>query len=331
MTSSFKLQAVALSAAMIGLFATPVYAASQYHLVKTINLPGAKGGHGDWVAYDPQTETVWLSQAPDHNVVVIDANKLDVKATIPDVAVGNGIDINHKYAFIADAKPNKLVVINKRTYKKVADVDSGGKGPDGVNVDTRTGKVFVANDDTNSEAVFEGKAPFKRLTVFKLKPEDSKDGPDVALYVRSLDRLYQPVGSDIDVINPNTNKIVAVWNFGVKSTAKGGIYDTKTKHLIFGTGDKKMLVIDATTGKLVTTIPVAGPVDQTAVDIAKRRAFIGDKTGNIEVVDLDTNQVVDHIATEKNMHTLAVDTKQHRLFVYLNASNKVGVYAQNTP
>jgi len=232
-------------------------------LIKTIDLPGTKGGHGDWVTYDPDTETIWLSQAPDHNVVVIDANKLSVKATISGIDVGNGIDINKTYAFIADATPGKLVVVNKRTFKKVASVDSGGKTPDGVTIDTRTGKVFVANDDSNNEAVFESKPPFRLTDTFKLKPEDSKDGPDVALYVHSLDRLYQPVGGNINVIDPNTNKILAVWDFGGQSDAKGGIYDSKTNHVIFGTGDKKMLVVDGASGKLVTTIPIAGAVDQT--------------------------------------------------------------------
>ena len=331
MSSFFKFQALAVSVAITGIFSSAVSAqTSQYELIKTIDLPGTVGGHGDWVTYDPDTETVWLAQSPDHNVVVIDANRFAVKQTIAGVESGNGIDIDKRYAFITDAKPGKLVVVDKRTFRKVASIDSGGKTPDGVNVDTHTGKVFVANDDSNNETVFDSEPPFKRTDTLKLKPEDSKDGPDVALYVRSLDRLYQPVGSNIDVIDPNTNEVLAVWDFGAKSDAKGGIYDSSTNHLIFGTGDRKMLVVDAASGKLVTTIPVTGAVDQTAIDVAKRRAFVGDETGNIEVVDLDSNQVVDHIATEKKVHTLTVDTKTHRVFVYLNASNKVGVFERKS-
>lgn len=327
MTSRFNFRTLVASTVVTILVSSVANAQTpHYTLVKTIDLPGKTGGHGDWVTYDPETQTVWLAQSPDHNVVVIDANALTVKNTITGVDSGNGIDLDHRYAFVADATSGKLVVVNKRTFEKVASVDSGGKTPDGVNIDTHSGNIFVANDDSNNEAVFESKPPFKLLNVFKLKPEDSKDGPDVALYVHSLDRLYQPVGGNIDVIDPNTRKILDVLDFGVKSDAKGGIYDSKTNHLIFGTGDKKMLVVDASTGKLVTAIPVAGAVDQTAIDPDKRRAFVGDKTGNIEVIDLDSNTVVDHIATEKNVHTLTVDPQTHRIFVYLNASNKVGVY-----
>ncbi|MCG5072217.1 YncE family protein [Paraburkholderia tagetis] len=327
----FRHKALTLSLAAMGLCAVATYAqASQYQLVKTIDLPGAKGGHGDWVTYDKDTHAVWLAQSPNHNVVVIDAKTMAIKKTLTGVDSGNGIDFDANHAYVTDATTGKLIVYDKHSFDRIAAVDSGGKTPDGVNVDTKTGAILLANDDSNNEAVFEPKAPYKLTTTFKLKPEDDKDGPDVALYVAATDRLYQPVGGKIDVINPNTHEIEAVWDFGVKGAAKGGVYDSKTHHLIFGTSDKKMLVVDPATGKLVTTIGVAGAVDQTAIDTDKRRAFIGDKTGNLEVVDLDTNQIVDHIQTEPKVHTLTVDTATHRVYVYLNESNKVGVYEQKS-
>lgn len=43
-----------------------------YTLLKTINLPGTVGGHGDIVAYDADTHSMWVAQSPDNNVVVID-------------------------------------------------------------------------------------------------------------------------------------------------------------------------------------------------------------------------------------------------------------------
>ncbi|WP_296659155.1 hypothetical protein [Paraburkholderia sp.] len=327
----FRHKALTISLAAMGLCSIAAHAqTSQYQLVKTIDLPGTKGGHGDWVSYDKDTHAVWLAQSPNHNVVVIDANTMLVKKTLGGVDSGNGIDFDANHAYVTDATSGKLIVYDKHSFDRLAAVDSGGKTPDGVNVDTKTGTILLANDDSNNEAVFEAKPPFKMTVSYKLKPEDDKDGPDVALYVASADRLYQPVGGKIDVINPNTHKIEAVWEFGLKGPAKGGVYDSKTNHLIFGTGDKKMLVVDATSGKLVTTITVAGPVDQTAIDTDKRRAFIGDKTGDLEVIDLDSNKVVDHIHTEPKVHTLTVDTSTHRVYVYLNESNKVGVYEQKS-
>jgi len=301
-------------------------AQSHYSFIKTIDLPG-QGGHGDWVTYDEQTNTVWIGQAPAHNVIVIDAEKLAVKATISGVQEANGIDIGDTYAFVSDAKSNTLVVIDKRTFEKVATINSGGEGPDGVSVDGHTGKVLVANDDTDNEVLFDGKPPFAQVSTLILKPHPARHGPDVGLYVAQFDRLYQPVDNMIDVINPNTNQIEAVWDLGVKTDAKPMVYDDKTKHLLIGTRDQKMLTVDPATGGLVNTMPFkGGDVDQTAIDVIARRAFMGDKSGNVEVVDLDSNTIIDHIASEKNAHTLTVDPKTHRVFIYFNVSNKVAVF-----
>jgi YVTN family beta-propeller protein len=322
-----RLPAVAIAAAAIVLLGAPcAQAQTHYKLLKTIDLPGT-GGHGDWVSFDKETNAVWIGQAPAHNVVVIDAADLTVKATIPGIKEANGIDLDATYAYVADAKSNALVVIDKRTFKKVATLDTAGQGPDGVTVDTKTGNVFVANDDSNEETVFSGKAPFKRLAVFKLKPDPAKHGPDVNLYVPELDRVYQPVDNMVDVIDPNSRAIVAVWDFKVKTDTKPMVYDSKTKHLVIGTRDQKMLVVDPANGDLLATIPfTGGNIDQTAIDVGARRAFMGDKSGNIEVIDLDANQVVDHLTVEKDVHTLAVDPTTHRIFVYLNVSNKVAVF-----
>lgn len=81
--------AAALSAACI----LPAAAQTGYKLVKAIDLPGSKGGHGDWVTFDPRTNTVWLSQSPDHNVVVINTRANTVQGVIPGIENGNGIAV----------------------------------------------------------------------------------------------------------------------------------------------------------------------------------------------------------------------------------------------
>lgn len=108
------------------------------------------------------------------------------------------------------------------------------------------------------------------------------------------------------------------------------VYDTHTNRFILGTTQKKMLVLDGATGNVVGSIPVAGAVDETVIDQNARRAFVGDKSGVIEVIDLDSDTIVDTIPSEKNVHTLAVDPGTHRLFVYRNESNKVDVFEPTT-
>ena len=300
-------------------------APSDYKLVKTIDLPGSKGGHGDWTTFDPATGTVWLSQSPDHNVVVIDARSMSVAHVIAGIEDGNGIALTPDYAFLSDNGSNAVIVVDKKTFEKVATLKVEGKGPNGA-VFVPEGVAVLITTDSDDATMLSAQKPFKALGSFKLKPNPAKNGPDVGLYVPALKRVYQPVDNVVDVIDPDARSVADVWKPGIEGSAKPLVYDAKTNHFLLGTTDKKMLVLDAGSGKVVASIPVAGVVDETVIDEAARRAFVGDKAGMIEVIDLDQDKVVATIPSEKNVHTLAVDTTSHRVFVYRNESNKVDVY-----
>jgi len=308
--------------------AIPVSAAlgqTEYKLAKTIDLPGDKGGHGDWTTFDMDTQTVWLSQSPDHNVVVIDATTNQIKGVVNGIEEGTGIALSPQYAFLSDHESDVTIVVDKRTLAKVATLKPEGKGPDGTTYVSKTGNVYVSSD-SNDMTVFRAKQPFERVAHYKLSPDPAKDGPDVGLYVASKNWLVQPVDNVVDIISPTTNKIVAVWKPGIEGSIKAIVYDHKTDRFIVGTGDLKMLVLDGKSGKLITTIQVKGKVDETAIDEKARRAFIGDKAGVIEVIDLDHNKIVDALPSEANVHTLTVDPKTHTVYVYRNEGNKVDVF-----
>ncbi len=306
--------------------ALPALAAdSGYKLVKTIDLPGSKGGHGDYVVFDPDTSTIWIAQSPDHEDVVIDAKTNTVKGVIPGIDSGNLVTLTPKYAFLDDASSTKVTVVNKRTMKPVGSFTVQGKTPDGMIYDAKTGRIYVAADDSNDVTVVKAAPPFAQVAHFGLQPEKAKDGPDVGTL--AVGRIFQPDDNVVDVIDPKTDKVESVWKPDVKGDTKPMVYDPKTKHLFMGTTDKKMLVLNASDGTQVASIPLQGSVDEVAIDVPKRRAYVGDKAGVVEVVDLDTNAIVDTIPSEKNVHTLAVDTKTHNIYVYRNQSNKVDVFS----
>lgn len=322
MVSRSALYAVSL----VTLLAVPVIAHSaSYKLVKTIDLPGSIGGHGDWTIYNPQTDMVWLSQSPDHAIVVIDTRSNTVVHAIPNVQNSNGIDFAGNYAFAADADSNNIVVVDQTSFNKVATLTPSGKEPDSVNFLAKENRIYVSTGDGQATE-FSVTQPFAAEQSFHLKPDPVKDGPDIAVYVSSKDEIFQPVDNVVDVIDAKTNRIVDVWNIGLKDSAKATAYDSKTDHLIVGSGEKKIVVLDASNGHVVTEVSVPGAVDATVVDVSARRAYVGDKSGVVDVIDLDTNKLVDSLPSEKGMHTLAVDTKTHAVYVYRNQSNKVDVF-----
>lgn len=321
----FGVSAVAF---LLGTAGSSLAAPTEYTLVKTIDLPGEKGGHGDWVTFDAATGTVWLAQAPAHNVVVIDAKTNRIKKVIGGVEEGNGIALSARDAFVADGKGNKVVVLDKRSFAKIAELTDLGKTPDGVYWDAKAGELWVAADDDDELTIFKaGKDGFKKAGSLKLDPNPAKDGPDVGVFVASRGRIYQPVDNKVDVIDARTMKVVSVWSPEVKGSTKTIAYDAKSGHLVVGTTDKAVLIVDAKDGAVVATIPVDGAVDQSVIDEPARRAYVGDKAGHVDVIDLDANKLIATIPSDKDMHTLTVDPRTHRVYVYRDQSNKLDVFA----
>ena len=297
-----------------------------YKLLTTISLPGSVGGHGDIVTYDPTTNLVWLSQSPDHNVVAIDAATNTVRGVVPGLNNPNGIALTPQDAFLSDAGNNVDVIVDKNTFEQVGSVAATGAEPDGTTYVPSTGQVYVASDAANVEDALNTTAPFAQTASFALPPDPSPDGPDVSLYVPSTDLLYQPDQGQIDVIDPHTNAIVNQFPLLASGDTKPPVYDPVTNHLLVGTTNNQMLVVNATTGQLVSTIAISGSVDETTIDVGARLAFVGDKAGVIDVINLDTSTLVGDLPAESGVHTLAVNPNDHEVYVYENNSNKVDVY-----
>ncbi|MGH1573437.1 DUF4214 domain-containing protein [Methylobacterium sp. P31] len=298
-----------------------------YTLQTTINLPGTIGGHGDVVTYDPDTATMWLAQSPDNNVVVIDTHTNTVKATIPNIGNANGIALTPQYAFVADVTNNTIDVIDKHNYSLVLQIPQANTTPDSVVYVPSTNQVLVASDDNNTETFINASGPFTQTAVLTLQPNPSPDGPDLAVYVASKDLVYQPDGGAMDVINPHTHNIVATWNLLSSGDAKSPVYDPITNHLLVGTNQNEVLVVDADSGIIQKTIAVPGSLDEGSIDVTARLAYFGDKSGAADVVNLDTNTLVGKLPAEKGMHTLAVDPTTTDVYVYENNRNTVDVYA----
>lgn len=292
----------------------------------TIQLPGTLGGHGDWVTYDPATQTVWLAQSPDNEVVVIDARTNTVKATIPGVNNGNGIAITPQYAFVADPVKNVVDVIDKHTYQIVGTVAATGTNLDGVVYAPNVGEVFVASDDANVLDAISIQNGFTQTASYALTP--SASGPDVPIYAKGM--IYVPDGQVVDAVNPTTGSVVATSPLVSSGVVKPGVYDPVTNRFFFGSTDKEIVVVSGSgatgIGNAVGTIAISGSTDEGAIDVKARLAFFGSSAGVVDVVNLDTTKLVATLPAETGMHTLTVDTRTHQLYVYENNRNVVDVW-----
>ena len=160
-----------------------------------------------------------------------------------------------------------------------------GTTPDGVIYIPSTNQVAVASDDSNVLDFINATGGFAETASVQLQPNPSVSGPDVPLYVAQKDLIYQPVDQQIDVINPHTGQIVNTFSLLTTGNVKPMVYDPVTNHLLVGTTNNQLLVVDADKGTILKTIAVPGGVDQGTIDVSARLAFFGDKAGFADVVN----------------------------------------------
>ena len=78
-----------------------------------------------------------------------------------------------------------------------------------------------------------------------------------------------------------------------------------------------MVVLNADTGKVVTTLPIGAGTDAAAFDPETGFAFSSNGEGTLTVVHEDTPDrfsVVDNVPTQARARTMALDLKTHQVF-----------------
>ncbi|HLI14125.1 MAG TPA: hypothetical protein VKY65_21235 [Alphaproteobacteria bacterium] len=315
--------------AVLVLASAPAWSADAvaYKLVKTIDLPGSKGGKGGEVAFDPDTGTVWLCQSPNRNIVVVETKTNTVRQAIEVIDNGGGIAFSEHFAFISDRMDNTTTVIGKRSFETAVALKPDGNSPGATYFDPKHGTLWVTSGSEMTIFKAVGRGGFKRLAGLRLVPYPVKQGAGQGIYVAAKDRIYQPVDGVVDVINPNSRQVERAWQPGEAGRVTSIAYDTKSDRLILGTDAQAVLVLDAKSGKLLHTIPVGGKIGAVAVDAGLRRAYAGDLRGRVDVIDLDRNAVLTTLPSEPEAYGLTVDPTTHFVYVYRSMSNKLDVFA----
>ena len=91
-----------------------------------------------------------------------------------------------------------------------------------------------------------------------------------------------------------------------------------------------LAVMDATSGKVITTLPIGERVDAVAFDPDNKLIFASNWDGTVSVIhqkSADEYESVGDIQTQKSAKTMAIDPKTKRLF--LSAADMESAPASN--
>jgi len=273
------------------------------------------GGEGGWdyLSVDEMSGSIFVSHGTVVNVVDENCGKL--LGTIPDTKGVHGIAIANDLnkAFISNGKDSSVTVIDLRTLALIDKIQVTGQNPDAILYDPFSHKVFSYNGRSSSATVIDG-ATNKVIATIKLdgKPEFSVSDEKGKVYVNIEDK------SEISCINSSTLKVEQSWHLAPGEEPSGLAIDKENHRLFSVCGNRMMVVVDALSGKIITTLPTGGDTDGAAFDPGLKRAYSSNGEGTMTVVqEVSPNEfkVLENVTTQTGARTIAVNKKTHHLFL----------------
>ena len=287
------------------------YSQPNYHIVNKIAVVG--DGGWDYLTIDDATERLFISHST--MVQVIDVKEKKVIATIPDTKGVHGItlakDLNK--GFISNGKDSSVTIFNLETYTVIEKVYVSGRNPDAILYDPFTHRVFTFNGGGENATVIDAKTN-KVIGTIALdgKPEFAVTDNQGKIYVNIEDK------SVIKEINSTTLKVTNEWKIAPGVEPSGLAFDSENKILFSVCDNKTMVMMDASNGKVITTLPIGDGVDGAAFDSETKRVYSSNGDGTLTVVqeqDKNTFTVLENIVTQKGARTITLDKKTHHLFL----------------
>src|ERR1700730_7567815 len=142
------MRSTAIFAAILGLLSLGASPAG-YQVSKKVLLPGTGGW--DYLTVDDNARRIYVSHAT--QVVVLDADSLEVVGTIPGLAGVHGIALAPEFGrgFITSGQTDSVAVFDLKTLTKTGEIKVGKK-PDAIVYDPATKQVFAMNGDSASSS-----------------------------------------------------------------------------------------------------------------------------------------------------------------------------------
>ncbi len=309
------------------MFQAAVYYGQEYRLANKFSLEGNEGW--DYITADDTTSKVYVSHGS--VVQVLDTYKGHVIATINDLHGVHGIALAHDLGkgFISSGKDSAVTVIELLGYTTLAKLKVTGANPDALVYDRVTHRVFVFNGRSSSATVIDGNTNKVVATIgLEGKPEFAVVDEEGKLFVNIEDK------SKITVINTQTMKVENSWSIAPGEEPSGLAIDLKTHRLFAVCDNKMMVVVDATNGKVIATVPTGENTDGCAFDAGLNRIYSSNGDGTMTIVqevNADTYKVLENFKTMRGARTIAVNQKNHHVFLPTAEYNPMPPVSKDNP
>jgi DNA-binding beta-propeller fold protein YncE len=286
-------------------------ATTRYDKVHTIGI----GGDGGWdfLEVDPANRRLYVTRG--NRVVVVDLNTEKVVGEIPETPGVHGVafvsDLGR--GFTSNGGDSSVTVFDTKTLKTLGKVKANGR-PDIIYFEPVSRRVFTFNHGTNDTTAIDpdGMKPVGNLALGGV-PELAVSDDKGHVFVNLEDT------SEIVEFDARNLKVLRRFSLAPGQEPTGLAFDPKQRKLFSTCANRKLVVADADSGKVVQTLEIGPGPDGCIFDADTGLIFApcgGD--GTLAVVREKSPgqyEVAKTVRTQVSAKTIAMDPKTHRLYL----------------
>jgi DNA-binding beta-propeller fold protein YncE len=283
--------------------------AAGYHQIRKVVL----GGEGGWdfLTCDPEARRLYLSRSS--HVLVLDEDSCKVIGDILNTPGVHGVALAPDLGrgFSTNGADTSATIFDLKNLKTLGKVRTGLR-PDAIVYDPLSHRVFTMNvGSSDITAIDAAQGTVVGTVALHGRPEVGVVDGTGRMYVNLED------SSAVAVVDTRTLALLARWPLSPGSEPTGLALDPQHHRLFAGCANQLMVVMNAETGDVISTLPIGRGVDGTAFDVGKGLAFSSNGEGTLTVVREeapDRFQVMETVPTQAGARTIALDEKTHLIY-----------------
>lgn len=283
---------------------------SGYHISDTFAIK-SDGGY-DYLTVDSASEKIYISHGSQVNI--LNKNTGDSIGGIKTEKDVHGIALVHDLGkgYISNGTLNKVLVFDLATNKTLRYVPTG-KFADGIFYDDFSKKIITCNGMSKNMTVIDPGVDTVVATIQLTGwPETAVSDGKGSIYVNNAEK------AEVDVIDATSFKIIHNWPNKPGTGASGLAIDRATMRLFATCENKLMIVMDATNGKVIASLPTGDGADGAAFDNGLKTAYSSNGEGTLTVIkELSPNKfvLIENVTTKPGARTITVDQSTHKIYL----------------
>lgn len=280
------------------------------HLNHIFKINGS--GKWDYLVADHEQNRIYVSHGSQVNVL----NEItgDSVATITNTLGVHGIALVTVLGkgYTSNGKTGDCTVFDIKSNKELSRIKAG-ENPDALFYDQYCKKLFVFNGRSLDATVID---PITDQVIATIplggKPETGVSDGKGKIFVNIEDK------NEVVCFDSGNYKILNRFALKGGEEPSGLALDRKTSRLFIGCANKKMLVMDAKNGVIISSLPIGNGCDGIAFDPVLKQIYSSNGEGTMTVIKASPKgqyRVIQTVKTVPGARTLSVDLQSHHIFL----------------